>query len=92
MKSSTEQQFFEEGDRRVYTMKSYRQVEAHREPVYRETPEVDQDVYREVDQDSTEAAYQEEPQSRPDGHRSRLRTMITEPSRIAESMPLTDGN
>ena len=51
-KSSTEQRIFKEGDSRVYTIKSYRQVEAHREPVYRDT-------HREVDQDSTEAAYRE---------------------------------
>jgi hypothetical protein len=50
-KSSTEQRIFKEGDCRVYTIKSYQQAEAHRE--------VDQEVYQEVDQDSTEAAYLE---------------------------------
>jgi len=59
-KSSPEQRIFKEGDSRVYTIKSYRQVEAHREPVYRDTHrEVDREVYQEVDQDSTEAAYRE---------------------------------
>jgi len=57
-KSSTEQRTFKEGDRRVYTIKSYRQVEAHRKAVYRDSHrEIDRDVY--VDQDSTEAAYRE---------------------------------
>jgi len=42
-KSSTEQRIFKEGDSRVYTIKSHRQVEAHQV----------------VDQDSTEAAYRE---------------------------------
>jgi hypothetical protein len=37
MKSSTEQRIFKEGDSRVYTIKSYRQVEAHQE--------VDREVY-----------------------------------------------
>jgi hypothetical protein len=37
MKSSTEQPIFKEGDSRVYTIKSYRQVEGHREEVYRDT-------------------------------------------------------
>jgi hypothetical protein len=61
MKLSTEQQIFKEGDSRVYTTKSYRQGEAHRDPVYRDThQEVDREVYREVDQDSTEAAYQKQ--------------------------------
>ena len=54
--------------------------------------EVDRDVYREVDQHSTETAYQEQPWSRLDGHRSGLRTTITESSSISESMPLTNGN
>jgi hypothetical protein len=59
-KSSTEQQIFKEGDSRDDTIKSYRQVEAHREPVYRDThQEVDREVYQAVDQDSTEAAYRE---------------------------------
>ena len=48
MKSSPEQRIFKEGDSRVYTIKSYRQVEAHREPVYRDT---DRQVYQEVDRD-----------------------------------------
>jgi len=55
MKSSTEQRIFKEGDSRVYTIKSYRQVEAHREV----DRELDREVYQEVDQDSTEAAYPE---------------------------------
>jgi len=37
MKSSTEQRIFKEGDSRVYTIKSYRQVEAHREAIHRDT-------------------------------------------------------
>jgi len=37
-KSSTEQRIFNEGDSRVYTIKSYRQVDAHRVAVYRDTP------------------------------------------------------
>jgi hypothetical protein len=57
-KSSTKQRIFKEGDSRVYTIKSHRQVEAHREAVYRDTHrEIDRDVY--ADQDSTEAAYRE---------------------------------
>jgi hypothetical protein len=45
---------FQEGDSRVYIIKSYRQVEAHREPVYRDTHRaVNREVYREVDLDST---------------------------------------
>jgi len=56
MKSSTEQRIVKEGDSRAYTIKSYRQVEALREPVYRDTH---REVDREVDQDSTEAAYRE---------------------------------
>jgi len=40
-------------------------------------------VYQ-VDQDSTEAAYREQPWGRPDGHQSGL------PKTITESMPLTD--
>jgi len=56
MKSSTEQQIFKEGDSRIYTIKSYREVEAHREPVYRDTY---REVDREVHQDSTEEAYRE---------------------------------
>jgi hypothetical protein len=46
MKSSTEQRIFKEGDSRVYTIKSYRHVEAHREPV-------NHDTHRQVYQEST---------------------------------------
>jgi hypothetical protein len=60
-KSSTEQRIFKEGDNPVYKIKSYRQVEGHREPLNRDTHrEVDQEVYCDVDQDSSEAAYQEQ--------------------------------
>jgi hypothetical protein len=59
-KSSTLQRIFTEGVSRVYTIKSYRHIETPREPFPRATyPEVNQDVYREVDQDSTEATYRE---------------------------------
>jgi hypothetical protein len=59
-KSLTEERIFKEGDSRVYTIRSYRQVEAHRELVYRETHQkVIRQGYREGDQDSTEAAYRE---------------------------------
>jgi len=55
-KSCTEQQIFKEGDSRVYTIKSYQEVEAHREAVYQETHrEVNRDIY--INQDSTEAAF-----------------------------------
>jgi len=55
-KSSTEHRIFKEGDRRNYTIKSYRQVEARWKPVYQDTDrEVDWQVYQ-VDQDSTEDA------------------------------------
>jgi hypothetical protein len=47
-----EQRIFKDEDSRVCTIKSYRQVEAQREPVYR-------DMHREVDEDSTDAAYRE---------------------------------
>ena len=50
-KSSTEQRIFKEGDSRVYTIKSYRQYEAHGEAVYRERN-------HEVDQMVTEADFQ----------------------------------
>jgi hypothetical protein len=80
--------FQKEGDSRVNTSKSYRQVEAHLEVAYRDTHrEVDRDVY--VDQDSTEVA-RAHARSRPDGHRSGLPKTITESSSIYESMPLTD--
>ena len=50
MKSSTEQRIFKEGDSSVYTITSYRQVEAHREQVYRDMHRVvDREVYQEVD-------------------------------------------
>jgi hypothetical protein len=64
MKSSTEQRIFKkEGDSRVRSVKSYRQVKAHQQAVYRDTHrevyrEVDRQVYQ-VDQDSTEAANRE---------------------------------
>jgi hypothetical protein len=68
LKSSTEQRIFKEGDSRVYRIKSYRQVEAHREVVYRDTHrEVDRDVS--VDQ-ATEAAYRE--------HNHEVDRMVTE--------------
>jgi hypothetical protein len=56
MKSWTEQQIFKEGDRCANRIRSYRQVKAHQEAVYRDTH---REVNREVDQDRTEGAYRE---------------------------------
>jgi len=57
-KSSKEQRIFKEGDSPVYTIKYYRQYEAHWEAVYRDTHrEVNTDVY--VDEDFTKVAYRE---------------------------------
>jgi len=76
--SSAEQQTSKRGDDYVENA-SYRQLD---KPTGMQSTETRTDkstekstgnVYQ-VDQDSTEAAYQEQPRSRPDGHRSGLRT------------------
>jgi len=53
-------------------------------------PQVDHDVYQEVNQRFTRAAYQEQRWSRPDGHRSALQTIIPESGWIYKSMPSMD--
>jgi hypothetical protein len=67
------------GDNYLYTIKSYQQLKAHREAMYRDTHQVDREVYL-VDQDSAEAAYRERNHEvdRRESHRSGLPKMITE--------------
>jgi len=51
-------EFSKGGDNHLSTIKSYQQLKAHLEAIYRDTHRVDREVYL-VDQDSAEAAYRE---------------------------------
>jgi len=103
-KSSTEQRIFKEGDSRAYRTMSYRQVKSppgggppRLAPISLPSRPTSLPISRPAGLRSPPRFYwsrlsRAQQRSRADGHRSGLRTTITEASSISESMPPTDGN